>query len=308
MRNFKRLHVFALLLICISFILSGCDNATIQQLLAESQRLVTGRQLTPTVAEGEMNVTFLDVGQGDCTLIQAADQTMLIDAGKKGKSDEIITYLENQDIDFLDYFVLTHPDSDHIGGAADVINAIDVGAILLPAIEHDTQIYEHLTATIKKHAIPIEAPAVGSIYTLGDAEFMVLAPFEPTDSDPNNASIVMKLVHGTKSFLLCGDAEEKSEAAMLETGYDLSCDVMKCGHHGSSSSMSNPFFKAADPTWAVISCGKDNQYGHPHQETLSKLEEDDVQIYRTDQLGTIIAISDGDQISFKTLSDFNGIS
>lgn len=308
MKKFKQLHIILLLMLTVSFLLSGCDDASVQFLLEKAQSSSTGQALKPTVAQGEMHVAFLDVGQGDSTLIQAAGQSMLIDAGKRDKSDEIITYLEDWNIDYIDYFILTHPDSDHIGGAADVIQTIDVGAILITAVDHDTQTYEHLMATVKKHDIPLETPPVGSTYTLGDAEFIVLAPSEPKDSDPNNASIVIKLMHGRNSFLLCGDAEEKSERAMLQTGYDLSCDVIKCGHHGSSSSLSDDFLKAADPVWAVISYGKDNQYGHPHQETLSKLEDDDVQIYRTDQLGTILAISDGDQISFKTLSDFNGMS
>lgn len=308
MKKHRQLHFFLLLLLFVSLLFSGCKEAAVQEMLEKAQRAVTGEQLSPTVAEGEMHVSFLDVGQGDSTLIQAAGQVMLIDAGKKDKSDEILSFLHSKGITFIDYFILTHPDSDHIGGAADIINAVEVGTLLIPAIEHDTQTYEHLIATVKEHRIPIETPFVGSLYTIGDAKFMVLAPSDPKDSDPNNASIVIRLMHGKRAFLLCGDAEEKSEKAMLESGYELSCDVLKCGHHGSISSLSDDFLAAADPTWAVISCGKDNQYGHPHQETLAKLEDDDVQIYRTDQLGTIIAISDGDQIAFKTLSDFNGMS
>ncbi len=257
------------------------------------------QQSEKTGASGEMTVTFLDVGQGDCTLIQTDEETMLIDAGNNHKGEQVVQYLEKAGVEKLDYFILTHPDADHIGGADNVIEQIEVECVLMPNVENDTVTYEEVIEDIEQYEVEVIHPETEEVYTLGDAEFMILCPDVSVENekDLNNASVGIKLIHGENSFVLCGDAEEESEDEMIkEFGNELECDVLKCGHHGSATASSEEFLEVTNPTWAVISCGKENSYGHPHAEVLERLENDDVQAYRTDQLGTIRAISDGKEI------------
>lgn len=259
-----------------------------------------------TVASGEMQVTFLDVGQGDCTIVRTEGHNMVIDTGNNNKGSVVVEWLQEQGITELDYLVLTHPDADHIGGADDVLRAVKVDTVLMPDVENDTVTYEEVAELIEEQQIPVIYPAVGEQYTLGDAGFTILCPQpdEVSESDLNGSSVGMKLVHGSNSFVMCGDAEEASEGRMVDTfGDALEADVLKCGHHGSSTATSDAFLAAVDPIWAVISCGAGNSYGHPHQEVLTKLEDGDVQVYRTDLLGTITAVSDGEQITWSSAGE-----
>ncbi|MCI7179486.1 MAG: MBL fold metallo-hydrolase [Lachnospiraceae bacterium] len=250
-------------------------------------------------SDGEMTVTFLDVGQGDCTIIRTGEHCMVIDAGNNRKGETVAAYLINQGISKLDYLILTHPDEDHIGGADNVVRAVEVSQVMMPDIANDTVTYEETMQAIEEQEIPVIHPQPEEVYELGDAEFTILCPWPETirKNDMNNASIGIRLVHGDNSFVMCGDAEEKSEKVMAEYFEEnLECDVLKCGHHGSGTATSEEFLEAADPIWAVISCGEGNRYGHPHAEVLARLEDMDVQVYRTDKLGTITAISDGTEI------------
>lgn len=255
-----------------------------------------------TIAEGEMKATFLDVGQGDCMVIQTEDHNAVIDVGNNDKGIQVVDFLEKSGIESLDYLILTHPDADHIGGADNILESVQVKKVIMPDVSNDTMTYEEVIEDIKTYDIEVVHPSVGDTFSMGDAEFTVLCPEEELvgEEDTNNVSIGMKLVHGEKSFVMCGDAEEKSEEAMVKRfGSSLECDVLKCGHHGSSTATTDAFLKETNPTWAVISCGKDNSYGHPHREVLSKLEEDDVQILRTDTMGMITAVSDGKNITIQ---------
>lgn len=255
--------------------------------------------LKSQVTDGEMQVVFLDVGQGDCTIVRTREADMVIDCGDKGSGDLVVEYLQEQGIEKLEYLILTHPDADHIGGADEVLESIEVERVLMPDVANDTRAYEEVQEQIETQGIVTEHPSVGDEYQLGDAVFWILCPEKELvkESDLNGSSLGIKLVHGENSFVMCGDAESVSEQAMVERfGNNLECDVLKCGHHGSSTATSPAFLEATDPTWAVISCGEGNSYGHPHVEVLAALEEDDVQIYRTDRQGTIIALSDGKEL------------
>ena len=249
-----------------------------------------------------MKVTVLEVGQGDCTLIQAGGQNMVMDVGNNDQGERVVSYLKEQGIGKLDYLLLSHPDADHIGGGDNVLENFEVQTVIMPEVANDTMTYQEVMEEISRYDVDVKYPEVGDIFTLGDAEFTVLCP-EPelvSQDDLNNSSVGIKLVHGENSFVMCGDAEAKSEQEMVKRfGSSLECDVLKCGHHGSNTATSDEFLAAVNPTWAVISCGKENRYGHPHSEVLDKLENDDVQIYRTDLRGTITAVSDGSQISWK---------
>lgn len=254
-----------------------------------------------TEAAGEMEVTFLDVGQGDCTIIRTEGHAMMVDTGDNRTGDEVAAYLQEQGISSLDYLILTHPDADHIGGGDNVLESVEVKQVLMPDVVNDTKTYGEVIQDIELYNVDTVSPVPGETYSLGDAEFIILSP-EPDAVNGEYArgiSIGIKLIHGENSFVMCGDAEEEAEKEMVERfGGELECDVLKCGHHGSSTSTTDLFLEKTNPTWAVISCGKDNSYGHPHAEVIAKLEADDIQIYRTDLLGTITARSDGKQISW----------
>lgn len=250
-----------------------------------------------TVEPKTMEVHFLDVGQGDSTLITCDGHAMLIDAGDDTKGTAIQNYLKKQNIKSLDYLILTHPDADHIGGAPVVITKFDISKVFVSNFEKDSKTYRKLIQTLDDKRLKASTPLVKSKYSLGTAEFTILAPNDTYDT-PNNSSIALILKNGKNTFLFTGDAESEAEKDILSTGIDVSADVYKVGHHGSRTSTSKKFFQAVDPTYAVISCGEGNSYGHPHAETLNTLRTNGVAVYRTDEDGTIIATSDGKTISF----------
>lgn len=290
-----------LIIAAVILLLAGGGGYEALQLRESGVTLGTARLKDSTVASGEMQVIFLDVGQGDCTIVRTEGHNMMIDTGNNNQGSVVVEWLREQGIEELDYLVLTHPDADHIGGADDVLRAVKTDTVLMPDVKNDTMTYDEVALLLEEQQIPVIYPEVGQEYTLGDAGFTILCPQadEISESDLNGSSVGMKLVHGKNSFVMCGDAEAASEERMVNTfGNALEADVLKCGHHGSSTATSDSFLAAVDPVWAVISCGADNSYGHPHQEVLAKLEDADVQVYRTDLLGTIIAVSDGEKIEW----------
>lgn len=248
-----------------------------------------------------LRVSFLDVGQGDSVLVQEGESVLLIDAGDNEHGGWVVSYLKAHGIDKLDYLLLTHPDADHIGGADDVLEQLEVTQVLMTEVTNDTRSYREVLWEFAAEKSRIRQPEIGEVYDLGKARFKILAPEKEylDESDCNDSSIGIKLIYGENSFLMCGDAEEKSEIAMVKRfGKELECDVLKCDHHGSYTATSEAFLETADPSWAVISCGNGNSYGHPHKEVLERLQESDVQVYRTDKLGTIIIESDGKNLRF----------
>lgn len=245
-------------------------------------------------------VHFIDVGQGDAILIQNGDHAMIIDGGNNNDGELVSSYIKKQNIESFDYVIGTHPHEDHIGGLDVVINNYNVDQIFLPSYIMPTDTYEDLLVAIKNNNLSITKPVVGAEYNLGDAKFVIIAPNKEDYGDNvNNYSIGIKLMHGNISFVMVGDAEIKSEEDMIRNGIDLEADVLKINHHGASTSNSFNFLKAVDPIYGIISVGKDNKYGHPSSNVVTSLLEDDVQIYRTDEMGTIIVTSNGKNISFK---------
>ena len=248
------------------------------------------------VSDG-LKVHFIDVGQGDATLITCDNKAMLIDAGDNSKGTTVQMYLQKQGIKKLDYLILTHPDSDHIGGADVVVTKFDVDTVFMADFKKDNKTYEDLMRALKSKNLKWSTPNVGNTYRLGSAEFTIIAPNTIYD-DPNNASIGILLSHGSNSFLFTGDAEEEAEYDILANGLNIDCDVFKAGHHGSSTSNSKDFVEAASPEYVVVSCEKDNSYGHPHAEPMNLFRGMGVKLFRTDEQGTIVAISDGDKITW----------
>lgn len=256
--------------------------------------LLSSREIT-----SDMFVHFMDVGQSDATLIQCGNQAMLIDAGDGDKGTAIQNYLQKQGVEKLDYLILTHPDADHIGGAPVMITKFDIDTIFMSDFEKTNQTYVKLIQALDDKALRWSTPEVGSTYTLGGADFTILGPSQEY-GDPNNSSISLVIQYGENTFLFSGDAEEEAEADILESGLPLQADVYHVGHHGSNTSSSEPFLDAIAPVYAVVSCGVDNAYGHPHAQTLNRLRERGVQLLRTDEQGSIIAVSNGSTISWNT--------
>ena len=240
-------------------------------------------------SDGGMAVHFIDVGQGDSILAESDGHFLLIDAGENDQGDTVISYLEEAGVEALDYVIGTHPHSDHIGGLDDVIRAFDVETVILPPVEHTTKTFEDVLDAIEEKDLSITLPVPGDSYELGGAAFTILAPQRDYGDDLNNWSVGLRLACGDGAFVACGDAEAQAEEDMAASGLALSADVLKIGHHGSSTSTSDAFLKAVSPAFAVISCGEGNSYGHPHKETLEKLEAAGIQVLRTDLLGDITA-------------------
>ncbi len=281
----KRIYKYMVNLILAVSILAGTLSLTPPAALA-----------APKNAD-EMKVHFMDVGQGDSTLITCGGHSMLIDAGDDTKGTAVQNYLKKQKVDKLDYLVLTHPDADHIGGAPVVINKLDINKVFVSNFEKDNKTYQKLIQSLDNKNLKYTTPKVGSQYSLGTAKITILAPNGAYDN-PNDSSIALMIQNGDNKFLFTGDASEDAESDILGNDMDISADVYKVGHHGSKYSTSDEFFRAVSPVYAVISCGEGNSYGHPHAATLNTLRMNGVDVYRTDEDGTIIATCDGKEITF----------
>ena len=247
------------------------------------------------VAQEDLLIDFIDVGQADSILVRNQDKVMLIDAGTNEAGETVVNYLENLGITKIDYLIGTHPHEDHIGGLDDVINNFDIGQIYMPKIETTTKTFEDVLEAIENKKLTVTAPNKGDKIELGQAvgEFMT----EPIldEDNLNVSSLVLRLEFGNTSYLFMGDAEEENE----ETIRWPKTDVLKVGHHGSSTSSSESFLEQVQPKYAVIMAGKDNSYGVPTQETIDKLNNRGSEIYRTDEDGTIQMTSDGNAIEIK---------
>lgn len=259
---------------------------------------IMGYQTSANAANPDvMEVHYMNVGQGDATLVTCGGHAMLIDAGDDTKGTAIQNYLQKQKIKSLDYLILTHPDADHIGGAPVIITKFNIDKVFVSDYEKDTKTYRKLIQALDDKRLKYMTPAVGSEYALGTATITILAPNDKYDN-PNDASIACVIQNGNNRFLFTGDAGENAEKDMLDNGEKLTADVYKVGHHGSKYSSSKEFMKAVKPSYAVISCGEGNEYGHPHAEVLNKLRADGIEVFRTDESGTIVASSDGKKITF----------
>lgn len=253
--------------------------------------------VTQTVDASGLEVHFIDVGQGDATLIKADGHAMLIDAGENDKGTAVQLYLQKQGVEQLDYLVLTHTDSDHIGGADVIVTKFDIGQIFMSDFKKDNKTYRELMDSMKYRHMTFSTPEVGAEYELGSATFTVIAPND-TYEDANNSSMALILDYGDSSFLFSGDCEEEAEQDMLANGLNLDVDVYQVGHHGSKSSSTEEFLDAMSPEYAVISCEEGNSYGHPHAKTLNNLRARGIRVFRTDEQGSIIAYSDGTKIKW----------
>ncbi|MEN6328120.1 MAG: MBL fold metallo-hydrolase [Syntrophomonas sp.] len=298
-----RFRLIILLLCIFTLLLGGCssgDNTQRQEASPEKVPALSQQEQSPP-AKTILKIHFIDVGQGDSILIQSPQgENLLIDGGETDEGKKVSDYLRAQGIKELAVIVATHPHSDHIGGLIEVINTFPVANVYMPAVTHSSQTFEELLSAIKDQKLKISTARAGVGIPIKGFQAEFLAPQKNQYEDLNNYSAVVRLSYGQNVFLFMGDAEKESEAQIMQSGLNLKADLIKLGHHGSSSSSSPEFLVAAAPRYAVIMCGIGNDYGHPHRETLAVLNKLKVEVSRTDQDGNIVINSDGSHINIKS--------
>ncbi len=277
---------FLVLLLVLSMILSGCVEVTVS-----TQPAPSGDGLT---------VHFIDVGQADCALLECDGEYMLIDGGNRDDGQLVVSYLEQQGVEELSAVVCTHAHEDHVGGLPSVLAVYPTACVYAPTKTYSSRVFDNFAYYTDQQGLEITIPAPGDTFTLGSTQLTVLGPVK-SYADPNDTSIVLKVTYGDTVFLFTGDMETGAENDMLdywEGRMDWRADVLKVGHHGSNTSTGYRFLNEVLPTYGVISVGKDNDYGHPHQEPMSRLNQAGVITLRTDELGHVIAQTDGSEVSF----------
>lgn len=292
----------------VSILLISCGNTTNSRAESTSSsgtksnsvENVSNSEAESTDVKGQLKVHFIDVGQADCILLQQGNENMLIDAGNNDDEQTIKNYLQSVGVNQFQYVIGTHPHEDHIGSMDYIMNSFKVGKIYFPKATATTKTFENLVNAVKNKRMQFAEPTPGEIFNLGQAKCTILAPNNSDYEDLNNYSIVVKVEFGNNSLLLAGDAEDISEKEMMDKGFNLKADVLKVGHHGSDSSTTREFLNAVNPKYAVISVGKGNDYGHPATDIIQKLHAKGINIYRTDESGTVVATSDGTNITFNT--------
>ena len=247
---------------------------------------------TVTAPMDGLYVHYIDVGQGDAELVCSNGEYMLIDGGEPSASDTLTDYLSSLGVTRLSYVICTHGHADHCGGLSAVVESFKVDEVFISPYGSDAAAYAEFLDAVRDAGLDAEAPDMGVKYRLGEAQFEFLGPVED-HKNVNDDSLVLRLVYGDTSFLFTGDMTAKAEKELINDGVSVRCDVLKVGHHGSSGSSCSQFLYEAQPKIAVISCADGNKYGHPHEETLSRLRDADVTVYRTDVDGSVVIFSDG---------------
>ena len=247
---------------------------------------------------GTLEIHMLDVQQGLAVFFRQGEHCMLYDGGGRDTSSFVVSYLKRQGVTHLDYIVASHYDEDHISGLIGTMHTFGCDRILDADYVSDTGIYQSFKRAVNISGAEEIHPVLGSEYSFGDASFYVVGPENYNAWTENDRSIAIRMVYGDSSILLCGDAQEEEEYAIADSDLDLASDVYVVNHHGGATSSTNYFLNRVHPEYALLSCGKDNSYGHPKEDVLERLSAHKVQLYRTDKQGTVVAVSDGSTVTF----------
>jgi len=272
-------------------------QAAIVLLLLIAVGIALWAPLTPSTATGFLQVTFIDVGQGDAAWIRTPDGwDILIDGGKESEGPDLLSYLQSHGVTEVEVLVLSHPHADHVGGFITILNNMDVAEALLNCQSPDTPTYQEFETLLVAKEVITTCVRDGHNFTWGGVSAAAVNPPEPlmsgTASDANNNSVVLRITYGSIDFLFTGDVQSEAEAGILDRGRIVEAEILKVAHHGSKYSSTAPFLTAVGPETAVISVGP-NSYGHPTTEALQRLSDAGATIYRTDLHGTIVITTDG---------------
>lgn len=305
----RRIYGLLSLLLCVALVLSACGLGNIElPPLSGDGSGTTSSDIgpIPEMPDGSsFQVHYIDVGQADAALVICDGDAMLIDGGNRADSDLMYSYLKSVGVDHLNFVIGSHGHEDHIGGISGALQYASVDTVYCSVTDYNSKAFENFKNAAKKHGASVEVPEPGYTFNLGSAACQIIGPVKEFE-DPNDTSIVIRIVYGETSFLFTGDAEVSAETAILDAGYTIDCDVLKVGHHGSSTSTGYRWLREAAPKYAVISVGVDNDYGHPAEATLSKLRDAEVTTYRTDMHGTVVCVSNGKDVTFLTAKNPSG--
>ncbi|MBE6764387.1 MAG: MBL fold metallo-hydrolase [Ruminococcaceae bacterium] len=283
--------VLSIFILFVSFTFVGCDFQLPTPIQLEQGD--DNIHLPIIYAGDEMVIHFIDVGQGDCSLVQGGGVNILIDSGENGMGTVVVEYLEKIGVSKLHWIIGSHPHSDHIGGIDTVIKSVEVDNLMLPVVDESltpvTSTYSDVLDAAEEYDVSLTMAKAGDFYEFDGMMMEILSPDTQFNySDLNDCSLVVRFSVNGFSYLTTGDISSSVERDILENGYDVSADVLKLAHHGSSTSSSWAFLKRSAPQYAVVSCGFDNDYGHPHDIVIDRLNELDITIVRRDRLGNVV--------------------
>lgn len=310
----KKITLISFLILFVVLIVAISLNGTLFKVswLPTWKSLYQSVGLNDTVvSSSDVSVHFIDVGQGDCELIRSCGYNVLIDSGEKEYYSNVISYLRAQGVERLDYIIVTHPHSDHAGAMSYIIDTFDVGTLIMPEIPDElipsTSTYLRLMKSIENNGVRVVYAKAGTELNLGEGRLEILAPVGEYD-DLNNYSVVTRFVNGNNRFLLTGDIEKEAEEDILDSEAIINADVIKVAHHGSSTSSKKSFLKRVNAQYAVIEVGAPNDYNHPHPDTLKRLFNLGISVYRTDLHGNIIFETDGNKITVITEKEYSEVA
>lgn len=282
------------------------EDSAVSEKKEEQQDQIKDDSKVDTSELSGLKVHYIDVGQGDSTLLQFShdgeDFTILIDAGN-WNGNEVVNYLTSQKVKQIDIAVGTHPDADHIGQLDKVINSFNVGEVWLSGNTNPSQTFQKLISAIESKDLDYHEPRLGEEFEIGPLLIEVLNPKTITEND-NDESISLKLTYGNVRFIFTGDASTDEELKMLQSGMNVKADILHLGHHGSTTSTHPKFLSEVSPSVAIYSAGLNNTYGHPHEEVVNRVHSAGIKLYGTDVHGTVIVSTDG--IDYKVLTKKDG--